>query len=114
MRATGALLLAVAGFLTSLATVAVHQSWWGLLLGLVATGLALQALDRGWATRLPFGLGWAALVALVAPTRPEGDFVLSASTSGYAVVLAAVAVVGWSVGTLPRPRGARFLGLPRG
>ena len=105
MRVAGALLLAVAGFLSGLATVAVHQSWWGLLLGLVATALALVALGPGWATRLPFGVGWAALVTVVAPTRAEGDFVLSASTSSYAVIAAAVVAVVWSVGTLPRPRG---------
>ena len=104
MRVAAALLLLAVGFATALATVAVHDSWGWLLLGLGATGLALHALGPGWHTRLPFGLGWAALVLVVAPTRAEGDYVLSSDPSGYAVLAVAVAVLVWSVATLPRPR----------
>lgn len=102
-RVAGAFLLFAAGAVTALGTVAVHQSWWALLLGLAATAAALVAIGRGWTTRLPYGLGWAGLVAWVAPKRPEGDYVLASDLAGYAVVGAAAAVLVWSLGTLPRP-----------
>lgn len=108
MRVAAALLLLLAGAGTGLATVALHQEWWGLLLGLAATAASLVALARGWSQRLPFGLGWAGLVLWVAPTRPEGDFVLAADLPGYTVLATAVLVVVWSVATLPRrPRPVR-------
>ena len=98
-----ALLLLLLGAATALATVAVHQAWWGVLLGLAATLTALRALGRGWTTRLPYGLGWAAMVAWLAPRRPEGDYVISSDLAGYAVVALAAAVLVVSVATLPRP-----------
>ncbi len=106
MRVAGALLLFVVGAATSLATVALHARWWGLLLGAAATLVSVHALPRGWLTRLPFGLGFAALVAVVAPTRPEGDYVISADVPGYGLLGLALVVVVWSVATLPRPGAA--------
>lgn len=96
--------LLLAGAVTALATVAVHQRWWGLLLGAVATGLALVALAPGWSTRLPFGLGWATLVGWVSPPRPEGDYVISSNPQGYALLVVALLVLVLSVATLPRRR----------
>ena len=103
MRVALVPLLVVAGAGTGLATVAVHQTWWGLLLGLGATAATMVGLGRGWTTRLPFGAGWSGAVAALAPSRPEGDFVLSSDLPGYAVLAAALAVVVWSVASLPRP-----------
>lgn len=97
------LLLLLTGAVTGLATVAVHQVWWGMLLAVAGTLLALRALAPGWPTRLPFALGWAGLVGWVAPTRPEGDFVLSSDPGGYGVLLLAAVVLVWSLATLPRP-----------
>lgn len=113
MRVVGALLLLLAGVATSIATVALHPRWWGLLLGAAATLTVLHALGRGWSTRLPFGVGWAGLVAVVAPTRPEGDFVISADAPGYALLGLALVVLLWSVATLPRPGGAARAGRSR-
>lgn len=107
MKVAGAVALLLAGAATALATVAVHQFWWGLVLGAAATTAALVAVGRGWWTRLPFGVGWAALVAWVAPTRAEGDFVISGNTQGLTLLAVAFVVLSVSVATLPRPgRGA--------
>ena len=97
--------LMLSGAGTALATVAVHQSWWGLLLGLTATGATVAGIGRGWTTRLPFGVGWAGTVAWLAPGRPEGDYLIGSDVAGYAVLAAALVVVVWSVATLPRPGG---------
>ena len=76
MRVAGAVLLFVAGAATALAAVLLHHLWWGLLLAAAATVAAMVALGRGWLTRLPFALGWVAVVAWMAPQRDEGDFVV--------------------------------------
>lgn len=103
MKVVAAAALLVAGAATALATVAVHQMWWGLLLGAAATVAALLALPRGWWSRTPFGLGWALFVAWVAAPRSEGDFAISSDASGYTLLLLALVVLVWSVVTLPRP-----------
>lgn len=103
MRVAGAVALLAAGAATSLATTAVHQLWWGLLLGAAATVTTLVALGRGWLTRLPFGLGWAGFVAWVVPPRDEGDFAISGDAQGYALLALAFLVLAFSLATLPRP-----------
>lgn len=103
MKVVAAVALLAAGAATALATVAVHQMWWGLLLGAAATAAALLALPRGWWSRTPFGLGWAFFVAWVAAPRSEGDFAISSDSAGYALLLLALVVLVWSVTTLPRP-----------
>ena len=103
MRIAGAIGLLVVGAVTGLATTAVHEVWWGLLLGAAATAATLVALDRGWSARLPFALGWVGLVAWVLPPRSEGDFVVSGDTQGYSLLVLAVAVLVFALVTLPRP-----------
>jgi hypothetical protein len=107
MRVAGAVVLFVAGAVTAIAATALHQHWWGLLLGVAATAAALVALGPGWLTRLPFGLGWAGFVAWVAPARAEGDYAISGNAQGIALLATACVVVVVSLATLPRPgRGA--------
>ena len=62
MRLLAALVLLVLGVGTGLASVALHEFWWGLLLGVVATLATLVWLPPGWWSRLPFALGWAGVV----------------------------------------------------
>jgi hypothetical protein len=104
MRILVAALLLVGGAVTALATVALHTYWWGFLLGAVATLAAMVAVGAGWSTRLAFGLGWVGFVAWVAPERAEGDFAIGSDPAGYGVLALALAVLIFSVATLPRPR----------
>ena len=76
----------------ALCTVALHGYWWGLALGLVATAATLIALPGGWA-RMPCALGWSALVAYAAQTRPEGDVVIVQDAPGWVLFCSAVVVV---------------------
>jgi hypothetical protein len=87
--------------------VLLHPLWWGFLLAAAATVTAMVALGRGWLTRLPFALGWVALVAWMAPQRDEGDFVVSSDLAGYALLTLALLVLAFAVTTLPRPRRVR-------
>ncbi len=103
MRVAGAVVLLVAGAATALATTAVHQHWWGLLLGAVATVVTLVAVGRGWLTRFPFALGWIGFVAWVAPARPEGDYAISSNAQGYALLVLGLVVLVFALVTLPRP-----------
>ena len=96
--------LLVVGLAVGLASVAVHSLWWGLPLALPATALTAYAAPSGWAGRLPFVLGWAAVVGLLSVPRGEGDFVIAGDVSGYALIGFGVMVVVAAFATLPAPR----------
>jgi len=91
-RAAVGLASLVLGVAVAVCVVALHEYVWGLLLGLVTTAAALVALPGGWA-RLPFGIGWSALVWLASARRPEGDVVITRDASGWTLLGAAVAVL---------------------
>lgn len=103
----------VGGALAGLASVALHQLWWGLLLGVLAPAVALVALTPGWG-RLPFALGWIAMVGYLTVPRPEGDFVIGDGVAGYALIAAAMAFLVSGLVTIPRrapgPREDAHLG----
>lgn len=103
MHLAAAALLLVVGAATAVATVALHQLWWGLLLGAVATLAGLLGLPRGWLTRLPYAVGWAATVGYLTAPEPGGGFAIGANTSGYAVFGLALVVLLLAAATLPRP-----------
>lgn len=84
-----ALLLAglLLGLLAGVASIAVHQSWLGLLLATVSSVAGVHAL-RQWLPRaaLTFTAGW--LVPLLAGLkgRGEGDYAVSGNLLGYVLV----------------------------
>jgi hypothetical protein len=93
----------LAGVAAGVASVAVHQWWWGLLLAAAAALLVVVAAPPGWATRLPFALGFAGAVGLLAVPRGEGDYLVAATGAGYAVLGLALVVLMVAIATLPRP-----------
>jgi hypothetical protein len=93
----------LAGMGAAVATVALYQVSWGLWLAAVTVLVLLFVAPRGWTTRLPFGLGFTFVVAVVSIARGEGDFLLDDSTRGYAVLALATVVLILSIGSLPRP-----------
>ncbi|WP_341924588.1 hypothetical protein [Nocardioides psychrotolerans] len=103
MKVLAALGLLLGGLAVGLASVALHSLWWGLLLGVAATSAALWALPPGWWLRAPFGAGWAIMAAFLSVPRPEGDYVISADGQGYALLGFGVAVLVFSLATLPAP-----------
>jgi hypothetical protein len=104
LRLAGALGLLVLGFATAIAAVAVHELWWGLLVIALLAVMSMVALGRGWSTRLPAAVGFAAGVALAVPERPEGDYAVATSVRGYGLLLVAFLVLLVALATLPRPR----------
>ncbi len=54
----------MAGLATGIGTVAIHQSWWSLVLAMAATAALLLAAPPGLWTRVPFAAGYAGVVAL--------------------------------------------------
>jgi len=87
----GLVALVVGGFL-SVCTVALHGYAWGLLLGLATVTACLVALPGGWWARLPFAVGWSAVVALASGQRREGDYLVASDVHGYLLLAAAVVV----------------------
>ena len=105
----------LAGLAAGVATVAVYQWWWGLLLAAAATVAVLVAAPAGWWTRLPFAVGFGAVVALTAVPRGAGDYLIASTGRGYAVIALALVVLTIAVATLPRPgRGPRKNPRPAG
>ena len=94
----------MAGLATAVATVAVHQRWWGLALGVATTLLMLFAAPPGWWTRLPFGLGFAVMIGLFGVPRPEGDYLVATDLEGLVVLATAFVVLVVSLATLGQPR----------
>jgi hypothetical protein len=93
----------LAGVGAAVGTVALYQLRWGFWLALVTVLALLFLAPRGWGTRLPYGVGFTFVVAVVSVSRGEGDFVLSDSARGYGVLALAMVVLIWSIATLPRP-----------
>lgn len=93
----------MAGLATGVATVALHQHWWGLLLGVATTGLLLFAAPPGWGTRLAFALGYVIAVGVLAVPRPEGDYWIASNAEGYILLGTTLVVLCVSIATLPRP-----------
>lgn len=110
-RAVVALALLLVGGGAALCTVALHQRWWGLAIGLAAAAATLVALPAGWWGRFAFALGWAAGVAVLTPQRPEGDFLIASDASGY-VVLATAVVVFFAGFLSRRPAPRADAGIP--
>ena len=107
--ARGRLLLLVAGAATALAAVLLHQSGGASCSRPPRPSPRWWRWAAGWLTRLPFALGWVALVAWMAPQRAEGDFVdrlrprrLRPARRSRCCVLRRSRSV-----TLPRPRRVR-------
>jgi hypothetical protein len=103
MKPLAAVALLIVGAAVGLATVAVHELWWGLPLSVAATAPTLVALPAGWWSRLPFGIGFVALVGWLTVPRPEGDYVIGSDVRGYVLISLAVFVIIVAVTTLPRP-----------
>jgi hypothetical protein len=93
----------LAGIAAGVAAVAVHAWWWGMSLAAAAALMVLVAAPPGWATRLPFALGFGGVVGLLALPRGEGDYLVAATGSGYAVLGLALVVLMFAIATLPRP-----------
>lgn len=105
-RVPVAISLLLLGAVTGTATVVVHRTTWGLALGLAATVLTAYALPPGWSTRLPFVLGWVAMVGWLTVPRPEGDYLVSENWQGYTMLGVGMVLLVTGLATLPRPRRA--------
>ena len=104
MRVGSFLLLLGVGAATGAAAVAVHQLWWGLALAAAAVTATVLALPRGWWTRLPFALGFAAVLGLAMLPRSEGDYLVPGNVRGYLLLVIGFLLVLTAVATLPRPQ----------
>ena len=99
-----ALGLLLVGAATAIATVALHQIWWGFVLAFAATFTTAFALPPGWWTRLAFVVGWAVMVGWLTLPRDEGDYLVSSDLAGYSLLGLGLVLVMFGVATLPRPR----------
>jgi hypothetical protein len=99
---TPVLLLGV-GAVTGVAAVAVHQRWWALALVVAAVTGTELTLPRGWSTRLPFAVGFVALLGLALTPRPEGDYLVPGNARGYVLLGVGILTLVIAVASLPRP-----------
>jgi hypothetical protein len=94
VRAPVALGCLALGAAVGLGTVVLHRYAWGMGLGIAATVATLVALPGGWWRRLPFALGWTAILGVATVQRPEGDYVIASDASGYLLLATGAVVLG--------------------
>lgn len=107
MRVLAALGLLLVGAMTAIATIALHQLWWGFVLAFAATLVTAYALPPGWWSRLAFVVGWVVMAGWLTMPRDEGDYVVSEDLAGYAVLGLGLVLLVFGVATLPRPDRSR-------
>lgn len=100
---TGAALLCL-GVATGVAAVAVHQWWWGLILAVAASLAVLVALPPALWGRLPYAVGWLAVVGLLSVPRPEGDYLVPGNLVGYTLLSSGLVIIVVALVTLPTGR----------
>ncbi|GAA4380182.1 hypothetical protein [Nocardioides caricicola] len=103
-KALAAAGLLLVGAATAIATVGLHQIWWGFVLAFTATFVTAYALPPGWWSRLAFVAGWAAMLGWLTVPRDAGDYLVSSDLAGYSLLGLGVVLVVFAVATLPRPR----------
>lgn len=106
VRLVAALALLAVGASAALAATLVHQRWWGLVLGLAAAAFVTLALPAG-SRRFAFMLGWFGAIAYALVPRTEGDYLIAASGSGYALIGGSFVLFLTALTTLPRPGSSR-------
>lgn len=103
MRAVSLVCFLVGGALSGTAAVMLHQRWWALALIVVALMATVLAVPSGWWTRLPFAVGFVAVLGLAMLPRGEGDYLVGADPQGYTMLGLGFALFLVSAATLPRP-----------
>jgi hypothetical protein len=113
VRSLAALTLLVVGAGGGLAAALLHETWWGLLLGLGAAALTTRALRAG-GMRFAFMLGWFGVIVCTVLPRPEGDYLIPATAAGFAVLGGSFLLFLVALATLPRPGTSARLRRPDG
>ena len=96
----------VVGGITGIASLAVHdKSWAWFALAVAAPVAAVVAAPAGW-WRVGFGAGWVGVLMVALLGRPEGDYVVTATSRGYALLAVGLLLLGAVVVTIPVGRRA--------
>lgn len=94
------------GGFVGLCDVALHQQWWGLVLGWLGTLGVCWVIGPGWTTRVPYALGCVAVVwRAMTPRATTGSFAVASDAPGYALLALGLALVLLASATLPLRRG---------
>lgn len=107
LQALGALAL---GLVTATAAVVLHDITWTLGLAAVATFSTVWALPRGIPGRVPYALGWMAVLAVAVSPTAAGGYLLGSTTSGYVVLVLGLVAFSVSIATFPLKRRRRLAG----
>lgn len=100
--------LVLVGAAAALAGIAVHAKAWPWLVLAVAAPLVTAYAAPAGLLRNCFVGGWFAMLLLAVAGRPEGDFAITDSLDGYALLLTGLGLVSYAgVTTLIGWRGER-------
>ena len=101
-----ALLALLGGVVSGAAATLLHQSWWGLALGL-GTALAVLAWLPPGMVRVAFAVGWCAPVARGALERPAGGFLIGSDALGWSFLAGSSVLLVAALATVASARGRR-------
>lgn len=110
MKVLQALVALALGLATATAAVVLHDITWTLALAAVTTFSTTWALPRGVRGRVPYALGWMAVLALSVSPTGSGGYLLGSTTSGYAVLVLGLVAFSASIATFPLKRRRRLAG----
>jgi hypothetical protein len=97
-----ALVVFVGGVATGSLTVVVHETRWGIWLGIAATAASLVAVAPGRGRRLVYGLGFCGAIGYAVVRHPGGGYLIASDWRGHVLIGFAYVVVAFCFATVPR------------
>lgn len=101
-RLAGTVGCVLLGLVTAVAAVLLHHSGWGWWLLALAAPLSVTLALPAGAWRIAYAVPFTVLAWLASFPRPEGDYLVTATPSGYGFLFGSLVLLGIALVTMPR------------
>lgn len=86
-----------AGLFTGVCAVALHDTWWGLAVGVFGSVALMFVVGPGRTGRLPAAVCWLLALFFALRGRPEGDFAIGANLRGQLLLGLGLVVLAFAI-----------------